>query len=163
MSRIDTRVVTPADWRSWRDLRLAALADAPDAFGSRLADWAGADEARWRARLEAVPVNLVLEIDGAPVGMVSLTAPDAEAQVEVISLWVAPQTRGHGVGDEAIRQAVAHAAKRYPRHRVVLSVRPDNRHALALYERHEFTDAGPSPDDPGERFMIRGDGAADLE
>ena len=50
---IELRVLTPDDWRTWRRLRLAALAEAPYAFGSRLADWQGDGdrEERWRARL----------------------------------------------------------------------------------------------------------------
>ena len=41
---IEVRVLTPASWQIWRELRLAALAGAPDAFGSRLADWQDAGE-----------------------------------------------------------------------------------------------------------------------
>ena len=38
---IEMRVPVPDDWRTWRALRLAALAEAPTAFGSQLADWQG--------------------------------------------------------------------------------------------------------------------------
>ena len=34
---IELQVLTPDDWRTWRRLRLAALAEAPHAFSSRLA------------------------------------------------------------------------------------------------------------------------------
>lgn len=46
-------MLTPDDWPIWRELRLAALAEAPQAFGSRLADWQGEGdrEERWRDRL----------------------------------------------------------------------------------------------------------------
>jgi hypothetical protein len=49
-------------------LRLAALAEAPAAFGSTLSDWSGPGdtEERWRARLASVAHNIVLEHGGSP-------------------------------------------------------------------------------------------------
>ncbi|TWP36498.1 GNAT family N-acetyltransferase [Leekyejoonella antrihumi] len=154
---IEVRELEPDDWRLWRRLRQAALADAPEAFGSALADWTGTGdtEERWRARLEDVPVNLVMTLDGAPAGMVSVAAPDAHGMVELISMWVAPEARGRSVGDEAVRQAIAWATQRFPSCRMSLSVKTGNRHAVALYQRHGFVDAGPSPDDADERRMCR--------
>src|SRR5439155_1526489 len=46
---IELRTVRPDDWTIWRDLRLAALAEAPYAFGSTLAQWQDQAEERWRA------------------------------------------------------------------------------------------------------------------
>jgi hypothetical protein len=55
-SVIVVRVLTVDDWSEWRVLRLAALRDAPQAFGSKLADWQGEgdSERRWRGRLDGV-------------------------------------------------------------------------------------------------------------
>jgi len=152
---IETIVLDPDDWQLWRELRLPALAEAPDAFGSTLAEWSGAGdtEQRWRTRLHGVALNLVLTANGGSVGMVSATAPDIEGQVELISLWVAPAARGQGVGDEAIRQVLAWARREHPGSRIVLSVKTDNDSASRLYQRHGFVDAGPSPDDLDERLM----------
>jgi len=154
---VDVLVMTPDDWQLWRKLRLAALAEAPGAFGSTLAGWSGSGdtEERWRARLANVPLNLALTVGGEPVGMVSATAPDADGEVELISLWVAPAARGREVGDEAIRQVAAWAYDEDPGHPLVLSVKTDNKPARALYERHGFVDAGLSPEDPDERRMRR--------
>ena len=62
-------MLTPGDWAVWRELRLAALAEAPYAFGSRLSDWTGEGdrEERWQARL-AIPgsFNVVAVMDGRP-------------------------------------------------------------------------------------------------
>ncbi len=153
---IEARVVTPDEWRAWRQLRLSALAQAPAAFCSTLAQWSGPGdtEERWCARLRDVALNLVLALNGEPVGMVSATAPDDEGQVELISMWIAPTVRGRGVGDEAVRQVLAWARAEQPTRRVVLSVKTDNDYAIRLYERHGFVDAGPSPNDSSERLML---------
>ncbi len=154
------RVVTHEDWRLWRELRLAALTEAPAAFGSTLAQWSGTGdtEDRWRARLVGVALNLVILADGEPVAMVSGSAPGTSGGVELISLGRAVgagyrrrrRRRGRGRAPGA-----GVARDQHPGRPVVLSVRADNQPARRLHERHGFVDAGPSPDDDGERLMRR--------
>jgi RimJ/RimL family protein N-acetyltransferase len=141
----------PDDWQLFRRVRLAALADSPAAFGSRHADWMVAEPGRWRARLTDVPLNLVLIMDGEPVGMVSGTAP-LDGTVELISLWVAPTARGRGVPDEAVRR-VRDWARSQKAARLVLSVKIANTAARRLYERLGFELVGPSADDPRELVL----------
>jgi ribosomal protein S18 acetylase RimI-like enzyme len=149
---IEVQVPAPDDWRVWRRLRRAALAQAPAAFGSTLAQWSGPGdtEARWRARLADVPFNAVVRLRGIAAGMVGAYPVDADT-VELISMWVAPSARGRGVGDAAVG-AVLEWADGRP---VVLSVKTDNRAAIRLYRRQGFVDVGVSPEDPGERRMAR--------
>jgi ribosomal protein S18 acetylase RimI-like enzyme len=152
---IEVVKVSPDGWRMWRELRLAALTEAPRAFGSTLAEWsaAGDTEQRWRARLEDVALNLVVVCEGEAAGMVSAAAPSHDHPAELMSLWVAPGSRGRGIGDEAIRQVLAWVRENFAATAVELSVKTDNNHAIRLYERHGFTDAGPSPYGPDERLM----------
>ena len=61
--------------------------------------------------------------------------------VELISLWVAPSARGHGVADALIEDiAVWAAGLRSPA--IWLSVREDNARAIALYRRRGFEATG---------------------
>lgn len=138
-------------------MRLAALAEAPDAFCSTIEEWSGEGdrEHRWRERLEGVELNLFAEVDGRVAGMVSATPP-VDGESDLISMWVAPEGRGKGVGD-ALVQAVVRWARQQGAQRVALDVREGNRHALALYERNGFSDTGQTsePDDPTpERHML---------
>jgi len=151
---INLRRIGPEDWPLFRGLRLDALAEAPYAFGSKLADWQGPrdTEARWRARLSDVPLNLVAEWCGTPAGMVSGTAPDPNGSVELISMWVAPVARGRGVGD-ALVKAVVEWAAREQASRVVLAVFETNRCALDLYRRHGFVETGAASET--ERKLVR--------
>lgn len=137
----------PAHWQRWRALRRAALAEAPDAFASTLAEWSkeGDTEDRWRRRLEAVPLNLAARMAGRDVGMVSATAPE-DGEVELISLWVAPEARGRGLAGELVGAVVAWA-REVGATRLVLGVREHNAPAIALYRRHGFVD----DDGPGRR------------
>ncbi len=152
------RVVGPDDWPEWRSLRLASLAEAPEAFWSTLAEWSGPHdtEARWRERLSSTPLNLVAEVRGVAVGIVSAGEPwepGADCEVELASMWVTPGGRGRGVGD-ALIGAVVEWARLQGFGRLVLWVRQGNGWARALYERNGFVDDGLEPD-PTDAFPAR--------
>lgn len=167
---IALRRVTADDWAVWRPVRLAALADAPDAFGSRLADWEDAPEHRWRTRLSLPGALdlLAVDTDGHPasgttsvptrhadadaepqadpdagparaVGMAS-GVPDADdpRRVELISMWVAPDHRRHGVARSLIDAVATWAAEQGARE-LVLAVVPDNAGARQTYAHTGFT------------------------
>ncbi|WP_444950439.1 GNAT family N-acetyltransferase [Micromonospora ureilytica] len=156
---IEIRVLTPDDWPTWRELRLAALTEAPGAFGSRLADWQGDGdrEQRWRDRL-SIPGshNLVAVLDGRPVGMAS-GVPTADPLVmDLISMWVHPDARGRGVGDRLVNE-VAHWAREHGADRLRLSVMPQNARAKALYHRAGFAltdELGDLLPDGGSREQV---------
>ena len=135
------RALTADDWADFRAVRLESLRDAPEAFGSGLAEWAAAGEQRWRRRLTDVPCTVLAELDGRAAGVVSGTAPGTGGAVELLSLWVAPFARGRGAGD-ALVGAVLDWAKRHGARRVVLRVHDDNPHARNLYRRNGFVPAG---------------------
>lgn len=152
---VELRRLASDDWRLWREVRLQALADAPEAFSSLLSDWKGEGdvELRWRNRLDNVPYNVVAFVAGRPVGQVSGTAVDGLGSVELISLWVAPDARGTGVSSTLV-DAVAEWANGEGAQCVTLAVKRDNSLAIALYERTGFIDCGVSPEAPDERLMM---------
>lgn len=144
---IELRRVTADDWATWRPVRLAALTDAPHAFGSRLADWQDAPEQRWRARLSVPGAMDLLAVDGTTaVGMASgLPVPEDPARAEVVSVWVAPRARRRGVA-RALLDTIARWAADRGAHALDLSVVPDNTAALRTYERAGFKATG----EPGD-------------
>jgi ribosomal protein S18 acetylase RimI-like enzyme len=147
--------LTVADWTVWRDVRLRALSDAPDAFSSTLADWQGDNdvESRWKNRLESVPFNVIAVAAGRFAGQASGTQLNREGYVELISMWVAPEIRGSGVGhslvDAVVRWAASQAAGG-----VALSVKRSNTAAIALYESCGFASAPPNPDTPDDEQVM---------
>ncbi|MGC4756445.1 GNAT family N-acetyltransferase [Micromonospora trifolii] len=138
---IEIRVLSSDDWPAWRELRLAALTEAPGAFGSRLADWQGDGdrEQRWRDRL-SIPGshNLVATLGGRPVAMSSGVPTADPLTMDLISMWVHPDARGRGVGDRLLDE-VARWARERGADRLRLTVMPDNTRAKALYHRVGFT------------------------
>ena len=145
---VEIRGLSPDDWEIWRILRLAALAEAPYAFGSLLADWQGRNdrEDRWRSRL-SIPgsFNVVAEIDDQPVGMASGVPTIEDSVVELISMWIAPTARGGGVGD-ALVQELERWARSMDARILRLNVADGNRAAAGLYQRNGFRFTGEQGD-----------------
>jgi ribosomal protein S18 acetylase RimI-like enzyme len=145
MADLHLRVLSVDDWQIWRELRLAALADAPAAFGSTLAEWSGDGdtESRWRARLEMDGAHDVIgSIDGVAVGMLTIS-PDTDSPLRawLMSMWVAPSSRRRGIAGVLIDNAIEWA-RREKKHSVNLMVRQGNTSAINLYARYGFALTG---------------------
>jgi GNAT superfamily N-acetyltransferase len=148
---VEVRVIRPDGWRGLRDMRLAALQEAPYAFASTYQQEAGYGEADWRRRItgEGSFLAYVPWLGAAPVGMVC--GFEAEpGTAELVSLWVRPHTRGHRIG-QALVEAVVGWAQIKGLGRVHLWVNQTNDSARRLYERCGFTLTGsrqPLPSHP---------------
>jgi ribosomal protein S18 acetylase RimI-like enzyme len=141
--------LTGDDWRTLRDVRLAALADAPHAYGSTLEREQHLDEAEWRRRLETG--FSAIAVDGADtVGLIGAYLPEPDKPM-LIGLWVSPAQRGRGAGDALVTEVLRWAAENNWSH-VVLRVADGNDAARKLFSRHGFTPTGqrePLESNPG--------------
>jgi len=150
-----------ADWRAWRDIRLQALRDAPDAFASTFAEQNTLGEDHWRQRVASGGLFLawIPEVSAAePAGMAG-GYQAAPGTVELISMFVRPQARGRSVGEALIDAVIGWALERDATS-VHLWVTETNKHARLLYERCGFSVTGerqPLPSKPalGEVGLIR--------
>ena len=76
-SDVRIRRAHPDEWATVRDVRLAALADTPDAFSSTLGREARRSEPQWRSRIRAWPWFLAWRA-GAPAGLVAAVPEDRQ-------------------------------------------------------------------------------------
>ena len=127
--------VTEDNWRTYRDVRLAALLDTPHAFASTYAGNAAREEGSWLARLTSLRVWLAFEGD-RPVGLVALSRDDElpEDEAYLIQMWVSASARGRGAGDLLVDAALT-GARAAGYSRVLLDVGEENVVAQRLYER----------------------------
>jgi GNAT superfamily N-acetyltransferase len=146
------RQLTQDDWSILREVRLAALADAPDAFVMTYADAVGLDEDEWRIRTTRSDM-FVAFVGGEAVGLVGLFGPDSrDGDRTLIAMWVAPPLRGTGVADALVAAAVARAAG-LGASGVKLEVAPGNNRAEKLYARHSFAATDDAPEIVGGTVM----------
>lgn len=137
------RRLDPDEWPRLRDLRLRALADAPDAFGSTLARERDRPGDRWRQWITSPERTLlVAERDGRLVGMASGgPARVGERIAGLYGMWVEPDARGTGMA-AALAEAVVRWARERDYPAIALGVTTTNARAIALYRRLGFRDTG---------------------
>jgi GNAT superfamily N-acetyltransferase len=137
------------EWPMLRDLRLAALADAPAAFGQPLKDAAAMPEAEWKATARNSGEGdrrawFIGLLDERPVGLVQARRR-APHDCLVFSMWVAPEARRAGVGRRLLSMVEEWAAG-WGARRIVLWVVEGNGGAQRFYERIGFGLIEDGPD-----------------
>jgi len=140
--------VRAARWEEWeqaRDLRLRALADSPDAFGSTLEREREHAEPAWRAWIDGWEGSanrfVVGETEDGWVGMSVGSRTADEPDAHLYGMWVEPAWRRRGVGGSLV-QAVVDWARSWGARGVILGVTERNEGAAGFYERLGFTDTG---------------------
>lgn len=164
---IAVRRIRADEWRELRDLRLRALAEAPQAFITTLAQATAWAEGDWREAARRGGAGerwavFVAEVAGADaaggpggrseggglVGMATGHFPDEGHRaldgptiVSLIQMWVDPRLRRSGVGRRLVEAVRGWAATRGSA-RVRLGVNDADPGALAFYEALGFRDTG---------------------
>lgn len=130
------RPTTRDDWRALKAVRLAALRDAPTAFGVTYESAAAYTDEQWQARAAGTDkAEYLLAFDGQQaVGIVAGVVND---EYNLIAMWVHPEYRGSGVAGRLIAAIKERALARGHR-RIVLDVAPENVGAAKLYQRQGF-------------------------
>ena len=136
--------MTPEDWQLYRRIRLAALEEAPYAFGSRYEREVDAPEQRWRQGLKE-RARFIAELDGVVAGTVSGGDGEATGAAAMTAMWVDPAFRRRGVGDLLVK-TVLEWARSAGYEEMFLWVTDGNANAERLYERNGFKRTGAAQD-----------------
>ncbi len=156
--------VSPDQWTRYREVRLAALKESPEAFSSTLEREQEFGDQLWRDRL-AANVTLLAWLDDQPVGTVTVLSTEIApthgftGAQHLVAMWVSPSARRLGVGARLVT-AAADSAKAAGAPALLLWVVETNDAARTLYERHDFRSTGireAYPNQPGvwEQLMVR--------
>jgi ribosomal protein S18 acetylase RimI-like enzyme len=144
------RLLTAADRAAFRALRARALTDDPASFGRTAEEEVGVERLPMEASLEAPePATFLLgaERGGVLVGICGTYQGQTEKtrhSSEIVSVYVAPEARGLGIGAALIEDALARLA-RAGIAVAKLSVAEESEAARRLYERLGFETYGREP------------------
>jgi GNAT superfamily N-acetyltransferase len=156
--RMEIRHLRSEEGLLYRELRLRALADAPDAFGDTLSDALARPEQWWIDRAYQVVHNSEREAlfmawdQEEPCGLVYARLEDAVAHL--YGMWVAPAVRRQGNG-AALLNASLSWARTKGAERAELWVTDGNVAATRLYESLGFRQTGlQEPIRPGSAIRV---------
>lgn len=144
---IFVRPIASADWPAYREVRLKALKDSPQAFGGTWQQEARLHEQDWSARAIASESGQsgrgFFAINKDEVcGLVWCLISDSNPLVaNIYALWTAPSVRGQGAGRALMEQCIAWANSKGVRH-IGLSVTQDESPAMQLYKSQGFCTVG---------------------
>lgn len=132
------RLTNAEDWKLLKQVRLAALLDAPTAFGVSHQTAAVYSDEQWQARASSCGTQFWLAFEGDdPIGMIGAAVSDA-GRFNLIGMWVAPEGRGCGAAGLLV-EAVKSSARERGYDQVFLDVAPENTRAANLYVKQGFS------------------------
>jgi GNAT superfamily N-acetyltransferase len=141
------RSLQPHEWRLYRELRLEALRESPNAFGSTLAREEAFPDHEWITRLAAGAASprdlpLVAEASGRAVGLAWARIDASDSRTATLyQVWVHPKYRRRGIGHRMIAFAVAWAREAgATTMALTVACGPDS--AMDFYRRCGFVEVG---------------------
>lgn len=144
----------PHEGPRFRSIRLRALRDAPDAFGSTYTETAARAPEVWTAQLEALATFVAVD-PPHDVGMVRASLdPDDPQTAWLYSMWVQPSARGRGVGQALVEKVIDWAGGTKATC-LKLEVVVENESANRLYARLGFSPTGREHPLPPPRAHLR--------
>jgi ribosomal protein S18 acetylase RimI-like enzyme len=143
MPEFSIRHLSQADAADYRAIRLAALRNAPEAFGSTYESEAARPISGWQERL-AAPGAFGAYMGNDIVGLARFVQDSGSAKERhkgaVYGMYVAPEARGQGIGAALIEAVIEHASGVVEQLR--LGVVDANLAAIRLYQEHGFETYG---------------------
>lgn len=130
------------------------MRDAPDAFAGTLQSALAQSDESWLRQLRELP-TFVAVINEADVGIVRIwPTEDNPGVAYLVSMWVAPDSRGMCVGERLIGAAIGWS-RSAGLARLLLDVADENKAAITLYERMGFVTTGMRSTLPPPREHIK--------
>ena len=152
---IDLELISSQNAQIFKDIRLRALQDSPNAFSSTYAEESKLNDADWVKRATqwsgAKSIGYLALDDRAAVGIAAGILNQTEpSRADLVSMWVASTHRRKGIGGMLVETVVAWARSQNAQV-LLLLVTSNNHKAINFYQRLGFSLTGktePYRNDP---------------
>lgn len=162
---VQLQLLTPSDAAAYQSVRLRALQEHPEAFGSSYEDEAHQPIEAVAARLEESDDQFVLGAWQQPNQLVGIVALHRSPRLKVRhragvgGMYIAPEARGQGIGKAMIQKLIALAPNKLPNlEEIILAVTVGNSAARSIY-----VGVGFEPSHIEERYIKIGTTYYDIE
>lgn len=161
MENIEIIRLSPEEWPAYRQIRLEALHSEPQAFSSTYDETRQRPDSHWQQRLRDVQDGenswlLFARENDRLIGLIgAMRDPDRHGYVDIISVYVARDRRGMGVGKALMEAILAEVSRTGVYQAAALSVNAEQAAAVALYRRFGFEVAAEVTDRMGDGHICR--------
>lgn len=132
----------PDRWKEFRELRLEALQNDPLAFGSSYEEEKNLIEDEWKRRIKNTLFALA---NDKLVGMIVYIIDNkikTKHIATIFGVYVKKEYRGQGIGKKLIESALVIIQKNVTVSKIKLTVNPEQKAAVKLYETFGFETVG---------------------
>lgn len=138
--------LTPADWQIYKELRLEALKNDSEAFGSSYEESVSKTDEEWRKKLENPKDHIFVARDGENyVGMAAAYKEQGKKMSHIAYVWgvyVRDAYRGQKIGKQLMRAVLAELRANSEIKKINLNVNTKQLPAVKMYESLGFQIAG---------------------
>ena len=143
MDNIKIISLKPDNWKKYRNLRLKALKEEPQAFGSTYEDNNKHPDEYWQQRLEDTLTKktqwlVFAKLNGILVGMVGGFAEKEPDNAHVIAVYVTPEARGKGISKLLMKELLTRIKTNNIIKKITVDVNLEQDVALNLYKNLGF-------------------------
>ncbi len=144
MGEVEIIELPPEEWQRYREIRLEALREEPQAFGSSFAEMELKPDTFWQERLADALLGgkswLWFAQQGERlIGMIGAFFDEAQQAAHIVSVYVTKEERGKGVGKALMERILAEIGKNEGIHKAFLGVNQEQTAAVEMYRQFGFT------------------------
>lgn len=154
---ITCRRAVPEDAQLFRSIRLQALKDSPEAFGSTYTSAIEREQKSWQKQLDSTVTGRLRNTQFAfshdeCVGLAALYREEAVTHGDIIMMWVSPRHRGSDAGSLLVSRLLDWA-REVDLETVYLNVTGSNDRAIHFYKKCGFSPTGEGIDVDASRGL----------